>query len=82
MVSTDGESGTVEGEGGDAAMTTVLDPHPRELSREEARELIDERARRFLGLSGDEFTERYERGELDPDDDKVMRVAMLLPLGR
>jgi len=58
------------------------EPQPRELTREEGLALIDERAQRFLGISGKEFRRRYEAGELDADaDDDVLRLAMLLPLG-
>jgi hypothetical protein len=56
------------------------EPRARELTREEGRRLLDERARRFLGMSGEEFRRRYEAGELDPDNDHVLGVALLLPL--
>jgi hypothetical protein len=56
------------------------EPRARELTQEEGRRLLDERARRFLGMSGEEFRRRYEAGELDPDDDHVLGVALLLPL--
>lgn len=36
----------------------------REVSDEELMHLIDERSRFLLGISGDEFMQRYERGEL------------------
>ena len=51
-------------------------------SEQEARELFDEIARLNLGLSGDEFRERWHRGEFDDDPDRfeVMEVAMALPL--
>jgi hypothetical protein len=63
------------------ATTDAADePRPRELTREEGRRLVDQRARRFLGISGKEFRRRYEAGELDPDNDHVLGVAMLLPL--
>jgi hypothetical protein len=58
------------------------EPRPRELTREEGRRLFDERARCFLGMSGEEFLSRYDAGELDPDDENVLRVALLLPFGR
>jgi hypothetical protein len=58
------------------------EPEPKILMVEEGRRLIDERARRFLNMSGEEFRRRYEAGELDPDNANVLRVAMLLPLGR
>jgi hypothetical protein len=57
-------------------------PEPRVLSREQGQELLDQRARQFLGMSGEEFRRRYEAGELDPDNDNVLRVALLLPFGR
>jgi hypothetical protein len=56
------------------------EPRARELTRDEGRRLLDERARRFLGMSGEDFRRRYEAGELDPDDDHVLGVALLLPL--
>jgi hypothetical protein len=46
------------------------EPQARELTREEGQRLLDQRARRFLHMSG----------ELDPDDDHVLGVALLLPL--
>lgn len=58
------------------------EPEPKFVTPEEGRLLIDSRARSFLGMSGEEFRRRYEAGELDPEDDNVLRVAMLLPLGR
>lgn len=57
-------------------------PDARELTAAEGRRLIDERARRFLGMSGEEFTRRWQAGELDEHDDNVLRIALLLPLGR
>jgi hypothetical protein len=63
------------------AITDAADePRARELTREEGRRLLDQRARRFLGMSGAEFRRRYAAGELDPDDDHVLGVALLLPL--
>ena len=37
----------------------------RELTREQILELIDERARFLLGISGKEFMRRYAAGELE-----------------
>jgi hypothetical protein len=63
------------------AITDAADePRARELTREEGRRLLDQRARRFLHMSGEEFRRRYAAGELDPDDDHVLGVALLLPL--
>jgi hypothetical protein len=58
------------------------EPRPHELTPEEAREVFEERAQRLLGLTGEEFHRRWEVGELDPGDDRVLRLVMLLPLGR
>jgi hypothetical protein len=43
---------------------------------------LDDKAQQYLGLTGEEFRDRWDAGELDPDaNPNVMRVAMLLPLG-
>ncbi|MGH8907422.1 MAG: hypothetical protein ACRD0K_13080 [Egibacteraceae bacterium] len=69
-----------------SASVDVLDeplvPQPRELTAEEARALFDERARRLVDMSGEEFRRAWEAGDLDADDDRVVRLVMLLPLGR
>lgn len=48
------------------------------------RAMLDRRARKYLGMSGDDFVRAWDAGELDGDPDRpeVMRVAMLVPLGR
>ena len=53
----------------------------REVSPEEGAALLDRRARRYLGLSGQEFLRRWEAGDYaaDPDQPGVIDVAMLLP---
>jgi len=61
-----------------------LDP-PYELkafTREEAAALFEEIAQMHLGISGDEFRERWHRGDYDDDPDRfeVMEVAFALPL--
>jgi hypothetical protein len=63
-----------------AALRAALAPQPKELTAEEGRQLFDQRARQFFGISGEEFVRCYHAGELDPDtDDNVGRLAMLLP---
>ena len=53
------------------------------LSQEERWEIFDRQARRYLGMSGDEFLRAWEAGALDDlDRPEVMRVVMLLPLAR
>lgn len=51
------------------------------LSREEALDLLDQQARKFLNMSGLEFVQAYRSGTIkDPHSLAVARVAMLLPL--
>lgn len=51
------------------------------ISVSEGIEILDQQARKYLGMSGEEFLRRYEAGELDDDDYdfNVMRVSMLIP---
>ena len=64
-------------------MAAVIQQSVQELDAQEGRQLLDRQARRYLGMSGEEFIRAWERGELDPDaDPHVARVAMLLPFGR
>jgi hypothetical protein len=63
-------------------MSTCYDDRPLdEVSREEAWSLVDEAARRWLGVSGDEFAKLHDKGEID-DDARAMHVASLLDLAR
>jgi hypothetical protein len=58
-------------------------PEVRELSAEEGAALFDKTARKLLGVSGDEFLDRWDRGEFDGDDrTAVTKVAMLIPFAR
>ena len=51
------------------------------LSHEDALDLLDRQARKFLNLSGPEFVQAYRDGTLeDPHSLAVLRVAVLLPL--
>jgi hypothetical protein len=53
----------------------------RELSPEQWDQLVDEKARKYLGMSRGEFERRLRSGEIDIDDSPaVTRVAMMLPL--
>jgi hypothetical protein len=49
----------------------------REITREEAWAMLDADARRYLGISAEEFARRYNAGEYDdPDDDRrIMSLA-------
>lgn len=52
------------------------------LTEEKAAELFDRQARRYCGMSGEEFVRRFDAGELRCTDHGVARVAILLPLVR
>lgn len=55
----------------------------REATPEEGRELFDRQARKLLGISGEEFLARWDRGEyMDAEDPKVNAVAILIPFAR
>jgi hypothetical protein len=65
------------------AMATRTDNEIRELklSPAEWAQRVDERARKHLGMSGEEFKRRLKAGEIDIDDSPaVTRIAMMLPL--
>lgn len=55
----------------------------QELTREEILELIDQRARYLLGISGTEFMRRYEAGELEeaPVESPITVLADLVSQG-
>jgi hypothetical protein len=62
-------------------MATRTDNEIRELTPEQWDQLVDEKARKYLGMSGEQFKRRLESGEIHIDDSpEVTRVAMLLPL--
>jgi hypothetical protein len=56
----------------------------QDLTDEESRTLFDNAARFYLGISGEEFVERWDSGYYDEDPDRpdVVDVAMLLPFAR
>ena len=58
-----------------------------ELSDEKAREFFDREAQRLVGLSGDEFLRRYDRGdyvgiEEDEFGRRVVELEFIIPFGR
>jgi len=55
-----------------------------EMTPEEAHAFFDERARAYLGMSGEEFMRVWDAGEFDnePEQTDVTAVALLLPFGR
>jgi DNA-directed RNA polymerase specialized sigma subunit len=67
-----------------ATTTKMTNEHIRELTREEGRALLDREARRYLGMSADEFIQAWESGKFadNPDQSDVMYVALLLPFAQ
>ena len=47
-------------------MAAVIQESVQELNAQEGRDLLDRQARRYLGMSGEDFVRAWERGELDP----------------
>ncbi len=63
-----------------AVMDTQRNGQMRELTRDEGRKFFDARARYYLHISGEEFLERWRRGEYRGiDRPEVMRVIAALP---
>jgi hypothetical protein len=65
-----------------SAKSVQKDGHVRWLTRDQARELFEREAQRYLKMSGAEFIRKWNAGEFDDDPDRpeVMSVAALLPL--
>ena len=63
--------------------TPTLNGRIKKLTAPQARRLLNRQARRYLNISGAEFVRRWKAGEFQNQDrPEIMRVAMLLPLGR
>jgi hypothetical protein len=60
----------------------TAEPGVRELTSEEGRAMVDQRAHSLLGMSLDSFKDCYARGKLDLDDPRVQRILILLPFAR
>jgi hypothetical protein len=53
------------------------------ITADESWQVFDTTARRLLGISGEDFAERWDRGVYAKRDDiDVMKVAMSRPSGR
>jgi hypothetical protein len=52
------------------------------LDREQGRAMLDERTRRMLGMSLEEFEAAHDAGQLDEGDGITARLVMLLPFAR
>jgi hypothetical protein len=60
-------------------------PPIHELTEEEARQIFDDNAQYYLGISGEEFLRRWDAGEYrntdySPDHTAIFQVEILLPL--
>ena len=54
-----------------------------ELSEAEGRALFERQARKYMGMSGDEFLRKWDAGEIeDPDRSDVWTVVFLIPFVR
>jgi hypothetical protein len=50
------------------------------ISKEEVMQILDRQARKYLGMSGEEFVRRYRSGETSElDHSDVTRLSMLIP---
>lgn len=60
---------------------THVEPKPRTISREEARQFFEAEAQRLFGMSGDEWVRRYDAGEFDEifDTTPVLDMYFMLP---
>ncbi len=55
----------------------------RAVNQAEGREILDRAAHRLLDMSGDDFTARWNAGDIEGmDHTAAMKVAMLIPLAR
>lgn len=53
------------------------------IDQDEGGRILDSTARRLLNMSGDDFLDRWQRGDTaDLDHVAAMKVAMLIPLAR
>lgn len=54
-------------------------PGVRYISKEEGAERLDRAARKWLGMSGEEFVRRYNAGDIpNPDRSEVIRLSSLM----
>lgn len=68
-----------------ATVTHTSAPSPEPVTEEEGLALLDEQARKRLGMSADEFLEKWDAGEFEGregDRPDIVKVAMLVPLAR
>jgi len=56
----------------------IVVPEPIELTQEEFTRLVEERVRKRLGLSVEEFIRALRDGKLDPEAPEVADLALLV----
>jgi hypothetical protein len=66
---------------------SIVDPEVIIVSPEEGKAIFDEAARTMMGMSGDEFIERWESGEYDEIIDTagyrhIWDLVFLIPFAR
>jgi hypothetical protein len=68
---------------GEVALSPITaEPGVVELTRDEGRHMLDERTRRELGMTLNEFEAAYDAGTLDMNRSDVIGLVMLLPFAR
>lgn len=60
----------------------TAEPGVVELSPAEGRAFLDEKVRRALGMTLEEFEAAYDAGRLDLERPEVLELVMLLPFAR
>ena len=65
-----------------ALQASDVDIH--QVDQSEGLKILDQAARHYLDMGGEEFLEAWDSGRFDdePDRPEVMRVAMLIPFAR
>ena len=58
------------------------EPGVLQLTREEGRKMLNERTRRELGMTIEQFEAAYDAGTLDMEQEAVIGLVMLLPFAR
>lgn len=60
----------------------TAEPGISELDQEDGRAMLEERAKRLVGMSLEEFEAAYDAGKLDLESRAVRHLIMLLPFAR
>lgn len=64
----------------DVAPSDDLLPPYHDVTLEEGWEILERRARETLGMSAEEFIEKWEAGEIGaPDRSEILSIAFLIP---